>query len=61
VRHVSKKLSYFAKARDDVLKAMKDAEHGWQRALDKIGERPGLTEGPDGVWRDPKASEPAAA
>jgi len=57
-KHVAPEI---AAARDDVLKAMKDAEHGWQRAMDKIGERAGLTKGPDGSWRDPMVSEPAAA
>jgi hypothetical protein len=28
-----------AEARDATLKAMKEAEVGWQRAVDKIGER----------------------
>jgi hypothetical protein len=32
-------------ARDAVLKAMKKAEHGWSRAMDKIGERASLTKG----------------
>ena len=32
-----------AKARD----AMKEAEQGWQRAMDKIAERASLTKGPD--------------
>jgi hypothetical protein len=26
---------------------MKEAEQGWQRAIDKISERAGLTKGPD--------------
>jgi hypothetical protein len=34
-------------ARDDTLKAMKEAEVGWQRAVDKIGERASLTKGPN--------------
>jgi hypothetical protein len=29
---------------------MKEAEQGWQKAIDKIGERAGLTKGPDGTW-----------
>ena len=29
------------------LKAMKEAERGWQRAMDKIAERASLTKGPD--------------
>ena len=48
-----------AKARDATLKAMKEAEQGWQRAVDKIGERAGLTKGADGTWRDPSMSEAA--
>jgi hypothetical protein len=40
---------------------MKEAEHGWQRAMGKIGERAGLTRGADGMWRDPEMPEPAAA
>jgi hypothetical protein len=35
------------KARDATLKAMKEAEHGWRRAIDKIAERASLTKGPD--------------
>jgi hypothetical protein len=48
-----------AAARDATLKAMKEAEAGWQRAVDKIGERAGLTKGSDGTWRDPSMSEAA--
>jgi hypothetical protein len=33
-------------ARDATLKAIKEAEHGWNRAIDKIGERASLTKGP---------------
>ncbi len=33
-----------AEARDATLNAMKEAEHGWQRAIEKIGERAGLSE-----------------
>ena len=33
-------------ARDATLKAMKEAEVGWQRAMDKIGERASLTKVP---------------
>ncbi len=40
-----------AGARDATLKAVKEAEHGWQRAMDKIGERAGLTKGADGTGR----------
>jgi hypothetical protein len=50
-----------AGARDATLKAVEEAEKGWQRAMAKIGERAGVTKGPDGTWRDPKVSEPAAA
>jgi hypothetical protein len=38
---------------------MKEAEAGWQKAIDKIAERGGLTKGPDGTWRDPSMSEAA--
>ena len=34
-------------ARDATLKAMKEAEQGWQRAIDKIAERASLTKVPD--------------
>ena len=30
-----------------MLKAMKETERGWQRAMDKIAERASLTKGPD--------------
>ena len=43
-RHVSPKI---AEARDATLKAMKEAELGWQKAIDKIAERANLTKGPD--------------
>jgi hypothetical protein len=33
-----------AEARDATLKAMKEAEQGWRKAVEKIGERGGLTE-----------------
>ena len=33
--------------RDATWKALKEAEHGWQRAIDKIAERANLTKGPD--------------
>ena len=36
--------------RDATWKALKEAEHGWQRAIDKIAERANLTKGPD-TWR----------
>jgi hypothetical protein len=32
---------------DAALKAMKEAERGWQRAMDKIAERAGQTKRPD--------------
>jgi hypothetical protein len=31
----------------DATQALKEAEHGWQRAIDKIAERASLTKGPD--------------
>ena len=31
--------------RDATRKALKEAEHGWQRAIDKIAERANLTKG----------------
>ena len=46
-------------SRAATLKAMKEAEQGWQKAIDKIAERAGLTKGPDGTWRDPSMSEAA--
>jgi hypothetical protein len=36
-----------AEARDATLKAMKEAEQGWQKAVDKIAERASQTKGPD--------------
>ncbi len=36
-----------AKARDATLKAMKEAEQGWRRAIDKIAERASQTKGPN--------------
>jgi hypothetical protein len=36
-----------AQARDATLKAMKEAEQGWQWAIDKIAERASLAKGPD--------------
>ena len=44
-RHVSPEI---AETRDATLKAMKEAEAGWQRAIDKIAEYAGLTKCPDG-------------
>ena len=43
-QHVSPEI---AEARDATLKAMKKAEAGWQKAIDKIAERASLTKGPD--------------
>jgi hypothetical protein len=37
-------------ARDAMVKAMKEAEVGWQRAIDKIGERASLAKVPV-MWR----------
>ncbi len=45
-RHVAPDV---AKARAAALKAMKEAEQSWQRTIDKIGERAGLTKGDDGT------------
>jgi hypothetical protein len=41
------------------LKALKEAEAGWRRAVDLITERAGLTQGPDGKWRHPSMSAAA--
>jgi hypothetical protein len=57
-KHVSPEI---AEAKVATVQAMQQAEHGWERAMAKIGERAGVTKGPDGAWRDPKVSEPAAA
>jgi hypothetical protein len=48
-----------AEARAATLKAMKEAEQGWQRAIDKVGERAGLTKGPDGTWHSRSTSDAA--
>jgi hypothetical protein len=48
-----------ANAKAATLNAIKEAEHGWQLAIDKIGERAGLTKGHDGTWFDPAISEAA--
>ena len=48
-----------AEARAATLKAMKEAEQGWQKAINKVGERAGLTKGADGTWRDASMSEAA--
>ena len=52
-QHVSPEI---AEARDATLRALKEAQVGWQRAIDKIGETAGLTKCPDGTWRDPSMS-----
>jgi hypothetical protein len=41
------------KEREATLKALDQAEAGWQTAMRKIAERAGLTKGPDGTWRNP--------
>jgi hypothetical protein len=41
-----------AEVRDATMKAMKEAEGGWETAMRKIAERAGLTKGPDGTWRN---------
>ena len=43
-QHVSPEI---AEGRDAALKAMKEAEQGWRKAIDKIAERASLTKGPD--------------
>ena len=43
-QHVSPEIAQDSEA---TLKAMKEAEQGWQRAMDKIAERASLTKGPD--------------
>ncbi|MGO8842731.1 MAG: hypothetical protein ACLQF1_16875 [Methyloceanibacter sp.] len=48
-----------AEAKAATEKALKAAEAGWQQAINKIGERAGLTKGPDGTWRSPSMSEAA--
>lgn len=55
-QHISPEI---AEARDATVQALKEAEHGWQRAKNKIAERAGLTEGPDGHWADCPASDAA--
>ena len=37
--------------RDATRKALKEAEHGWQRVIDKIAERAILTKSPAPNWR----------
>jgi hypothetical protein len=36
-----------AEARAATLKAIKEADAGWQKAIEKIAERASLTKGPD--------------
>ena len=48
-----------AEARDATLNAMKEAEQGWAKAINKIAEHAGLTKGPDGSWRNRSISEAA--
>ena len=55
-QHVSPEI---AAARAATRKAMKEAEQGWQNAIDKIAERAGLTKGADGTWCDPSMSAAA--
>ena len=55
-QHVSLEI---AEARDATLKAMKEAEAGWQRAIDKIGERAGRTKIPDRARRNHSDSQAA--
>jgi hypothetical protein len=55
-QHVSPDI---AEARAATLKALEQAEQGWAKAINKIGERAALTKGPDGTWRDPSMSEAA--
>ena len=55
-QHVSPEI---AAARSATLRAMKEAEDGWQNAIDKIDQRAGLTKGPDGTWCDPSMSAAA--
>jgi len=47
VQHAKAKHSVEQHVRDATRKALKEAEHGWQRAIDKIAERASLTKGPD--------------
>jgi len=42
-----------ADAMDTTLKAMREAEQGWQKAIAKIGERAGLSKCADGTWGNP--------
>ena len=47
VEHAVAKHNIEPKTRDATLKAMKEAEQGWSRAMDKIGERASLAKGPN--------------
>ena len=53
-QHVSPEI---AESRDAALNAMKEAEQGWAKAINKIAEHAGLTKGPDGSWRNRSISE----
>ena len=54
--HVAPEIS---EAREATLKAMTEAEQGWQKAIDRIAGRAGLMKGPDGSWRDASISQAA--
>ena len=56
-QHVSPE---FANARDAMRKALTEAEQGWQRAQDVIGQRADLTRGADGSWSHPADAGAAA-
>jgi hypothetical protein len=55
-QHVSPEI---AEAKRATLKAMNEAEQGWQKAMDKIAERAGLAQALGGGWRYPSAPEAA--
>lgn len=40
-------------------KASTEIERGWRAVIARVGERAGLTQGPDGKWRDPSMSAAA--
>jgi hypothetical protein len=42
---------HIAEARATTLKAMKETEQGWRKAIDKMAERASLTKGPVGSSR----------
>jgi hypothetical protein len=46
-------------AKAATLKALEQAEGGWETAMRKVAERAGLTKTSDGTWRDPSMSEAA--